>query len=72
MSPNDQNNHQNPSVYYLHPFESIQKIISHVFNGTGYSTWKRAMTIALSRKNKICFVDGSLESPGANSPHIKD
>lgn len=31
-----------------------------MFDGTGYSDWKRMMTISLSFKNKVCFVDGSL------------
>ncbi|KAL5854459.1 hypothetical protein ACOSQ4_004261 [Xanthoceras sorbifolium] len=31
--------------------------------GLNYSTWKRAMTLALNSKNKLGFVDGSINSP---------
>ena len=28
-----------------------------------YSTWSRSMLVALSAKNKLCFIDGSLSKP---------
>lgn len=33
--------------------------------------WKRAMVIALTSKNKLCFVDGSLSKPASNSPNYR-
>ena len=46
-------------------------IISEVLNGTNYSTWILAITIALDAKNKLSFVDGSLPSPSENHPHYR-
>lgn len=58
----------NPAtVYYLHPSELGQKLISEVFCGSGYGDWKRAMVIALSGKNKLSFVDGTLPKPSGNT-----
>lgn len=36
------------------------------FSGSGYGGWKRKMTMALSAKNKICFIDGSFSRPSNN------
>lgn len=56
---------QDPSSsYYLHPSDSAStKLVSVVFDGTGYTDWKRSMKISLDAKNKMCFVDGSLPKP---------
>lgn len=56
---------QDPSsVYYIHPSDSASnKLVSTVFNGTGFSDWKRYMVISLDAKNKMCFVDGTLAQP---------
>ncbi|CAO2830722.1 unnamed protein product [Amaranthus hypochondriacus] len=55
------------SVYYLHPSDSSQKLINITFSSTGFVDWKRVMIIALSGKNKLGFVDGSLPKPSQNS-----
>lgn len=48
----------NPSsVYYLHPTDIRLKLVNSVFKGVGFKEWKRAMTIALSTKNKLGFVE---------------
>ena len=56
---------QNPiSPYYIHPSDNPgMKLVSIQFDGTGYSDWKRSLLISLSAKNKIGFVDGSIEKP---------
>ena len=46
-------------------------IISEVLDGTNYSTWILAITIALDAKNKLSFVDGSLPRPPENHPHYR-
>lgn len=56
---------------FLHPSDTGQKIISNEFTGVGYGDWRRALVIALSEKNKLSFVDGSLSKPGPNSPNCK-
>ena len=40
-------------------------LISKPLNGDNYSTWKRAMTLALNSKNKLNFVNGSIQIPSA-------
>lgn len=55
------------SVYFLHPSDSSQKLVNIIFSGRGFANWKRVMTIALSGKNKMGFVDGSLPRPTGNS-----
>ncbi|KAM1017674.1 hypothetical protein ACFX2A_048208 [Malus domestica] len=38
-------------------------LVSKPLDGDNYSTWSRAMTISLSAKNKLGFMDGSIEAP---------
>lgn len=60
------------SVYFVHPSDNTTvKLISHVFDGKGYADWKRSMMIALSAKNKLSFVDGSLPKPEVTDPKHK-
>ncbi|XP_074361896.1 uncharacterized protein LOC141702107 [Apium graveolens] len=47
------------------------KLVSDCFDGTGFGNWKRSMTIALSARNKLGFVDGSITKPTADSPMFK-
>ena len=57
----------NPSsAYYLHPSDYGQKLINIVFSGSRFVDWKRVMMIALARKNKLSFVDGTLTRPTNN------
>ncbi|KAI9197646.1 hypothetical protein LWI28_002053 [Acer negundo] len=42
-------------------------LISKSLNGDNYSTWKRAMTLALNSKNKLGFVNGSIKAPSEES-----
>lgn len=47
------------------------KLVSDPFDESGFSNWKRSMTIALSARNKLGFVDGSLTQPESNSASYK-
>jgi hypothetical protein len=38
-------------------------LISKPLNGDNYSTWKKAMTLALNSKNKLSFVNGLIRAP---------
>ena len=38
-------------------------LVSNVFDGIGFTSWKRSMTISLVAKNKFGFVDGSVTQP---------
>ncbi|XP_074336065.1 uncharacterized protein LOC141673233 [Apium graveolens] len=54
---------QNPSSHLLlNPSDNPgMKLVSMKFDGNCYSDWKRSMLISLSAKNKVGFVDGSIE-----------
>ncbi|MCI44911.1 receptor-like serine/threonine kinase, partial [Trifolium medium] len=44
-------------------------LVSHPLLGeSNYSTWRRAMMIALNAKNKFGFVDGSIPPPQIGEP----
>ncbi|XP_074327756.1 uncharacterized protein LOC141665669 [Apium graveolens] len=47
------------------------KLVSEAFDGTDFSNWKRSMTIALSARNKLGFVDGTIPRPVTTSPSFK-
>ncbi|XP_077237088.1 uncharacterized protein LOC143878727 [Tasmannia lanceolata] len=54
--------------FYLHPSDNPGNIlVSNLFNGENYSTWRRAMSIALTAKNKIGFVDGTITKPAPSN-----
>ncbi|XP_076931060.1 uncharacterized protein LOC143596082 [Bidens hawaiensis] len=49
---------------FLHPSDHPGMIlVSKSFDGSVFGAWKRAMTIALSAKNKLVFVNGEFVSP---------
>ncbi|KAH7857695.1 hypothetical protein Vadar_015479 [Vaccinium darrowii] len=53
--------------FYISPFDSPSAaLISPPLNGDNYGSWVRAMTMALRAKNKLGFVDGSVQQPGEN------
>ena len=64
---------QDPSsVYFIHPSDSnTSQLVSVKFNGSGFNNWKRSMILSLSAKNKIGFVDGSIEKPEPTSNEFK-
>ncbi|XP_021849785.1 uncharacterized protein [Spinacia oleracea] len=60
------------SAYYLSNNDlNAPKLVNIVFEGKCFNDWKRSMIIALSARNKLCFVDGSLNQPAANSPNFR-
>lgn len=56
---------QDPStVYFLSSSDlNTTKLVLIVFFGSSFVDWKRSMIIALSARNKLGFVDGSLSKP---------
>ncbi|XP_059431677.1 uncharacterized protein LOC132165206 [Corylus avellana] len=38
-------------------------LVPQPLSGENYSTWSRSMLVALSAKNKMCFIDGSFPKP---------
>jgi hypothetical protein len=55
----------NPSnPYYLHPNENPSLIlVTPLLDSKNYSSWSRAMKVALISKNKLRFVDGTFPCP---------
>nr|KYP76669.1 hypothetical protein KK1_020921 [Cajanus cajan] len=52
------------NLYYLHPSESPAIApVSPVLDSSNYNSWSRSMLTALSAKNKLKFVDGTLNEP---------
>lgn len=47
------------------------KLVNECFDGSGFSNWKRSMIIALSARNKLGFVDGSIPKPDPQSSSFK-
>jgi len=59
-------------AYTLHPSDHPGLLlVSTAFDGTSYGSWRRTMTIALSTKSKLYFVDGTLDKPQPNSADFK-
>ena len=52
----------NPFIFH-HGDNPGAMIVSKPLNGENYNSWKRAMMIALSAKNKLSFVNGTLPKP---------
>ncbi|XP_057543533.1 uncharacterized protein LOC130821771 [Amaranthus tricolor] len=59
------------SIYYIHPSDTSSQLVSIKFKGDGYGDWRRCMLIALSAKNKVAFVDGSLPKPSSDFVECK-
>lgn len=54
---------------YLHPSDHPGlALVTSVLEGANYGEWKRLMRIALSAKNKFCFVNGSFQKPPSTDP----
>lgn len=67
---NQGNDVSNP--FYLHPSDSPGMVlVNSIFDGKSYGGWRRAVFIALSAKNKLSFIDGSLSEPAVSSPTYK-
>lgn len=51
-------------AFYIHPSDSPgMNLVSTIFDGRSYGGWRRGVIIALSAKNKLGFIDGSLDVP---------
>lgn len=53
--------------YFLHPSDNPGVIlVTQLLIGDNYHTWARSMSMALSAKNKLGFVDGMILKPVNN------
>lgn len=57
---------------YIHPSHSPGKlIVNSIFDGKGYGGWRRGILIALSAKNKVGFIYGTIAQPKISSESFK-
>lgn len=55
--------------YYLHPNENPSIIlVTPLLDHKNYQSWSRSMEVALISKNKLKFVDGTLNLPAVSDP----
>ena len=55
------------SPYYLHPSDNSSLIlVPKPLTGDNFHSWFRSMDMALTIKNKLGFVDGSIREPKVN------
>jgi hypothetical protein len=61
------------SHYYLHHGDHPGLLlVPQPLTGENYNSWSRSMTMALSAKNKLMFIDGSLAKPShLNGPEFR-
>ncbi|XP_057972797.1 uncharacterized protein LOC131160943 [Malania oleifera] len=60
------------SVYYLHPLNNPGALlVSEILTGANYVAWSRSISIALTVKNKIAFIDGTLPQSNSGDSRIQ-
>lgn len=61
---------QDPSSpYFINSSENTSlPIVSEKFNGDTFGEWQRSMIIALATKNKLGFVNGTINPPPSTDP----
>ena len=59
------------SPFFLHHSNSLSLIlVSQPFTGDNYASWSRAMQISLSVKDKLGFIDGSIQKLEGNDLNL--
>lgn len=57
--------------FFLHLSDGLDLVlVSQPLTESNYNTWSRAVLVALSMKNKVPFVDGSLPRPEEDNPQL--
>ncbi|XP_031126844.1 uncharacterized protein LOC116029094 isoform X2 [Ipomoea triloba] len=60
------------NAYFLHPNENPALVLVFVpLDGPNYHPWARAMTMSLSCKNKLKFIDSSIIKPSRDDPKFE-
>ena len=63
-SKSDESKFDLSNPYFTHhSYHPGLVLISKPPNGDNYSTWRKAMTLALNAKNKLGFVNGTIKEP---------
>ncbi|XP_060188475.1 uncharacterized protein LOC132617483 [Lycium barbarum] len=57
---------------YVHPSDLLaSSLVSELFDGTCYGSWRRSILIALSIRNKLDFIHGTTKKPPEGSPLLR-
>ncbi|XP_060190781.1 uncharacterized protein LOC132620082 [Lycium barbarum] len=57
---------------YVHPSDLLaSSLVSELFDGTFYGSWRRSILITLSFRNKLDFIHGTFERPAEGSPLLR-
>jgi hypothetical protein len=59
------------SLFLHHGDSSSSILVSQPLKGENFNSWSRSMLMALSTKNKLCLIDGSLLKPSDSSTIFK-
>ncbi|XP_069143593.1 uncharacterized protein [Solanum lycopersicum] len=60
------------SPLYMHPSDNPgAMLVSNLFDGVGYRSWRRGVLRSLSVKNKLGFINGECEKPASSSPNFR-
>ena len=70
MATSNTDPNQDPNnPFHLHHLDGLGLVLtSQPLDYMNYTTWSRAMMVALSVKNKMTFIDGTLPKPAENVP----
>jgi len=69
QSNTTRNNFKNPNTDLTHPYFVHQSdhpnlmLVPIKLNGTNYPSWSKSMIYALTAKNKVGFINGSIQPP---------
>ncbi|CAH9082757.1 unnamed protein product, partial [Cuscuta europaea] len=56
------------SPYYLHPNDhACLRVIYETLTGENFSAWKKSVSMAMAVKNRMGFLDGSIEQPNPDN-----
>ena len=60
------------SHYFIHPNDTTMSgAVTPLLDTSNYHTWHKTFQIQMRLKNKMGFIDGSLEQPGLFSPNLR-
>ena len=59
------------NLYFIHSNENpSSKIVTAVLDGSNYHGWAQAMTMMFEMKNKLGFIDGTIQKPSDFDPNF--
>ena len=62
-------NHSDPLYLHASDHPGLLLVSKH-FDGSHYNSWNKAISIALSAKNKLGFINGKIPKPDSYDPNL--